>query len=109
MADRGARAAMVDRGARAAKADRGAFSCKHEARAVAGANAGMARHVIFFFLSSWDGALLGVGALRKLRTLRIGSGSTDLRFIDFTSEREAYVQFLLVRSFYESNVRIFER
>ncbi len=28
----------------------------------------------FFFLSNWDGAPLGVGALSKLRTLRIGSG-----------------------------------
>ncbi len=28
------------------------------------------------FLSKWDGALLGVGALRRLRTLCIGSGGT---------------------------------
>ncbi len=34
-------------------------------------------HVRFFFLSNWDGAPLGVGALCKLRTLRIGSGGTD--------------------------------
>ncbi len=32
-----------------------------------------------------------------------------LRFIDFTSEREAYARFLFVRSFYESQVCIFER
>ncbi len=30
----------------------------------------------FVFLSNWDGAPLGVGALRKLRTLCIGSGGT---------------------------------
>ncbi len=30
----------------------------------------------FFFLSNWDGASPGVGALRKLRTLHIGSGGT---------------------------------
>ncbi len=31
---------------------------------------------IFCFLSDWDGAPLRFGALRKLRTLRIGSGGT---------------------------------
>ncbi len=36
----------------------------------------MARHV-FFFLSNWDGAPPRVGALRKVRTLHIGSGGTD--------------------------------
>ncbi len=41
----------------------------------AGADAGMARHV-FFSLSNWDGAPLGVGALCKLRTMYIGSGGT---------------------------------
>ncbi len=41
------------------------------------ADAGMARPVFFFFfLSNWDGAPLVVGALRKLLTLRIGSGGT---------------------------------
>ncbi len=30
-----------------------------------------------FIWSNWDGAPPGVGALRKLRTLRIGSGGTD--------------------------------
>ncbi len=34
------------------------------------------RVTFFFFLSNWDGAPMGVGALRKLRTLRIGSGGT---------------------------------
>ncbi len=33
----------------------------------------------------------------------------DLRFIDFTSDREAYVRFLCVCSFYESHICIFER
>ncbi len=42
-------------------------------RSVAGADVGMACKVFFFF-SNWDGAPLGVGALLKLRTLRIGSG-----------------------------------
>ncbi len=32
--------------------------------------------VFLFFLSNWDGAPLGVGALSKLRTLHIGSGGT---------------------------------
>ncbi len=40
------------------------------------ADAGMACPVFFFFLSNWDGAPLRVGALSKLRTLRIGSGGT---------------------------------
>ncbi len=31
---------------------------------------------MFFFLSNWDGAPLGVGALRKLCTVRIGSSGT---------------------------------
>ncbi len=35
----------------------------------------------FFFLSNWDGAPLGVGALRKLRTLCIGSGGTGNKYI----------------------------
>ncbi len=48
-----------------------AFSHKHEVRA--GAGAGMAQF-FFFFLSNWDGAPKGVGALRKRPTLRIGSG-----------------------------------
>ncbi len=33
-------------------------------------------YVFLFFLSNWDGAPLGVGALRRLHTLRIGSGGT---------------------------------
>ncbi len=41
---------------------------------VPGADAGMARHVFFVFLSHWDGAPLRLGALRKLHTLRIGGG-----------------------------------
>ncbi len=35
-------------------------------------------NLILYFFSNWDGAPLGVGALRKLRTLRIGSGGTDV-------------------------------
>ncbi len=34
-------------------------------------------NIDFFFLSNWDGAPLGVGALYKLRTLRIASGGTE--------------------------------
>ncbi len=41
------------------------------------ADAGMARQFFFFFLSNWDGAPPRVGALRKQRTLRIGSGGTE--------------------------------
>ncbi len=33
----------------------------------------------------------------------------DLGFIDFTSDREAYMRFLCVCSFYESHICIFER
>ncbi len=47
-----------------------AFSRKHEVRA------GTEEWCVNFFLSNWDGAPLGVGALRKLHTLRIGSGGT---------------------------------
>ncbi len=42
-------------------------------RVVAGAEW---RVTFFIFLSIWDGAPLRVGALCKLRTLRIGSGDT---------------------------------
>ncbi len=43
------------------------------------ADVGMARMFFLFFLSNWHGAPppLGVGALRKLHTLRIGSGGTE--------------------------------
>ncbi len=41
-----------------------------------GCRNGVSRFV-FFFLSNWDGAPPRVGALRKLCTLRIGSGGTD--------------------------------
>ncbi len=45
----------------------------------ADAGAGMARQFFFFFfLSNWDGAPPRVGALRKRRTLRIGSGGSAL-------------------------------
>ncbi len=33
----------------------------------------------FFFMSNWDGAPLGVGALCKLHTPRIESGGTELK------------------------------
>ncbi len=36
----------------------------------------MARQVYLIFLSNWDGAPLGVGVLRKLHTLHVGSGTT---------------------------------
>ncbi len=36
-------------------------------------------YIHFFFFATWDGAPLGVGALRKLRSLRIGSGGTGYR------------------------------
>ncbi len=36
-----------------------------------------------FFLSNWDGAPPGVGALRKRRTLRIGSGGTAHKALMF--------------------------
>ncbi len=45
----------------------------------AGADVGM-RHVLFFFFEQ-----LGVGALRKLRTLRIGSGGTGFSVSDFNN------------------------
>ncbi len=45
-------------------------------RVVAGTDAGMAHHVFFFFLATGMVPPLGVGALRKLHTLRIGSGGT---------------------------------
>ncbi len=34
-------------------------------------------YFFFFFLSNWDGAPMAVGALRKLRTLHIGSSGTS--------------------------------
>ncbi len=56
-----------------------AFSRKH-VRAVTVADAGMACPVLFFvFTFFWATGMvptLGVGALSKLRTLRIGSGGT---------------------------------
>ncbi len=58
-------------------------------RAVAGADAGMARHV-FFFLSNWDGAPLGVGALCKLCTLRIGSGGTACHVVTKSLSRKVH-------------------
>ncbi len=43
-----------------------------------GTDVGMVNHVFLFIIINWDGAPipLGVGALCKLRTLRIGSGGT---------------------------------
>ncbi len=41
-----------------------------------GCGNGASRFFVVCF-SNWDGAPQGVGALRKLRTLRIGSGGTD--------------------------------
>ncbi len=42
-------------------------------------NINIERKVFFvLFLSTWDGAPLGVGALRKLRTLLIGISGTVL-------------------------------
>ncbi len=45
---------------------------------------------------------------RELKPFNCMQVQDHLRFIDFTSERVAYARFLFVRSFYESNVRIFE-
>ncbi len=45
---------------------------------------------------------------RELKPFNCVQVQDNLRFIDFTSERDAYARFLFVRSFYESNVRIFE-
>ncbi len=42
---------------------------------VRGADEAMAFH-IFFYLSNWDGAPLGIGALHRLRTLGKESGGT---------------------------------
>ncbi len=46
---------------------------------------------------------------RELKPFSCAQVQDHLRFMDFTSERDAYVCFLYVRSFYESHVRIFER
>ncbi len=64
-----------------------AFSRNHKVWA----DAGMAHHILLFIylciylfiylLSNWDGAPLGVGALHRLRTLRIGNSGTDHTFI----------------------------
>ncbi len=44
---------------------------------------------------------------RELKPFNCMQVQDHLRFIDLTSERDMYAQFLLVHSFYESNVRIF--
>ncbi len=50
--------------------------CIQPQTCASGCGNGVSRFFFFFFLSNWDGAPLGVGALSKLRTLRIGSGGT---------------------------------
>ncbi len=45
---------------------------------------------------------------RDLKPLNCAQVQDNLRFKDFTSERDAYARFLFIRSFYESNIRIFE-
>ncbi len=46
---------------------------------------------------------------RELKPFNCVQAQDHLRFIDFTSERDAYARFLFVRSFYESNVRTSEK
>ncbi len=48
---------------------------------VRGRGCGNGASGFFFFLSNWDGAPPGVGALRKRHTLRIGSSGTVRIFI----------------------------
>ncbi len=56
-----------------------------------GADAGMAHHVFFVvvFFEQLGWCPLGVGALRKLRTLRIGSGGTCLALIQLFENLES--------------------
>ncbi len=49
--------------------------CIQPQTCASGRGNGVSRFFCFFF-SNWYGAPLGVGALRKLRTLHIGSGGT---------------------------------
>ncbi len=46
---------------------------------------------------------------RELKLLNFAQVQDHLRFIEFTSERDAYVRFLFVPSFYESHIRISEK
>ncbi len=41
---------------------------------------------------------------RELKPFSCAQAQDHLQFIDFTSERDAYARFLIVLSFYESNV-----
>ncbi len=45
---------------------------------------------------------------RELKPFSCVQVQDNLRFIDFTSERDVYVHFLYVHSFYESHVRTFK-
>ncbi len=43
---------------------------------------------------------------RELKPVNCAQVQDHLRFIDLSSERDAYARFLFVRSFYESHLRI---
>ncbi len=81
---------------------------------------GLNRHTHFFSCSStagFENVLFLLSSVLLNQRIWTMTGDTfscsqvqdDLRFIDFTSDREAYVHFLCVCSFYESHICIFER
>ncbi len=45
---------------------------------------------------------------RELKPFSCAQVQDNLRFIDFTSERDVYMRFLYVHSFYESHIRTFK-
>ncbi len=56
---------------------------------------------LYFFESNWDGAPLGVGALRKRCTLRIGSGGTETTFQLWwvsLSSPDGYIRWVVILS-----------